>query len=227
MDIISNIKMNDNIVDHNLYILDPLSCIVKLAILSKKPIGTKIFVHNNIIYIQEVGLFQGFCRAFINVTNKTDLKYLYNPIYYACETFMSEEFIKTHIGISKLFISAREGLKCLTETYKNCSIIQLCLFYYIQIMSNYIDKHYNKNLFMDDIMTIYYETDKIKKLNNNWTDKNIKVILDIIDYLEQNNQEETINNVETLETIIKQHDKNYSKIISDNNHAKIISDNNV
>jgi hypothetical protein len=35
------------------YILDPFSVIVKLAILSKKPIGTKILIQTNCFYFQE------------------------------------------------------------------------------------------------------------------------------------------------------------------------------
>ena len=64
-------------VDLQLYILDPLSVIIKLAILSKKVVGTKICITTNIIYLQDPGPFQAFCR-FIFSSNKTDLQYLYN-----------------------------------------------------------------------------------------------------------------------------------------------------
>ena len=54
-----NTNVNTNINENNnkKYILDPLSVIIKLVILSKKDIGTKISVSNNVIYIQEVGIF--------------------------------------------------------------------------------------------------------------------------------------------------------------------------
>ena len=32
------------------FLLDPLSVIIKLAILSNKPVGTKILIKNNILY---------------------------------------------------------------------------------------------------------------------------------------------------------------------------------
>ena len=51
------------------YMLDPLSVIIKLAILSNKPIGTKILIQDNVIYFQEPGVFQAFCR-YVLKTNK-------------------------------------------------------------------------------------------------------------------------------------------------------------
>ena len=71
---------DDNLnINIKLFLLDPLSVIIKLAILSNKPIGTKLLIHNNIIYFQEPGPFQVLCRV-IYKSNKTDLQYMYNPI---------------------------------------------------------------------------------------------------------------------------------------------------
>ena len=58
MDVIPDNKL----VDIQLYVLDPLSVIIKLAILSNKPIGTKLHIDKNIIQLQEPGPFQSFCR---------------------------------------------------------------------------------------------------------------------------------------------------------------------
>ncbi len=75
---------NDNVKS---YILDPLSVIIKLAIISNKPVGTKIMIQNNVIFLQEPGIFQAFCRYVLN-TNKSDLPYMYNPIHAACQFFL-------------------------------------------------------------------------------------------------------------------------------------------
>jgi hypothetical protein len=82
----SDIKISN----HEDFILDPLSVIVKLAIISNKPVGTKIFISNNIIYLQEPGPFQGLCRYIFN-TNKSSIHFLYNPIQIACEQYMTKE----------------------------------------------------------------------------------------------------------------------------------------
>lgn len=74
---------------HNVrnYLLDPLSVIVKLAILAHKPVGTKICIYNNVLSLQDPGPFQGLCRM-IYSANKSDLHYIYNPIHIACESFL-------------------------------------------------------------------------------------------------------------------------------------------
>ena len=84
----NNTKIN---VKH--FLLDPLSVIIKLAIIGNKPVGTKILIQNNIIYLQEPGMFQSMSRIFYN-TNKSDLQYMYNPIQIACNKFLSNENIK-------------------------------------------------------------------------------------------------------------------------------------
>jgi hypothetical protein len=81
------------VVNIKTFILDPLSVIVKLAIIGNKPIGTKILIQNNVISFQEPGYFQGISRIFYK-SNKTDIQYLYNPIYIACSTFLSSEYLK-------------------------------------------------------------------------------------------------------------------------------------
>ena len=87
MNIVSSIKDDNSNINIKLFILDPLSVIVKLAILSNKPIGTKLLIQNNVVYFQEPGPFQAFCRIFYK-SNKTDLQYMYNPINIACLHFL-------------------------------------------------------------------------------------------------------------------------------------------
>ena len=45
----STLPENNNKINIKLFILDPLSMIIKLAIIGNKPIGTKILIQNNII----------------------------------------------------------------------------------------------------------------------------------------------------------------------------------
>jgi hypothetical protein len=79
---------NTNINVRN-QLLDPLSTIVKLAILGHKPPQTKVCIYNNVLYFQEPGPFQAFCRM-IYSSNKTDLHYMYNPIQMACAHFLAK-----------------------------------------------------------------------------------------------------------------------------------------
>lgn len=196
-------------INIRLFLLDPLSVIIKLAILSNKPIGTKILIQNNVIYFQEPGLFQALTRMFYN-TNKTDLQYMYNPIQQACTTFLSKESIQKTPRLKNLFICAQNGLKVLIETYKKCSIISLCLNYYYAIITNHIEQRYNETIFYKDTLTSLYSKELLETLNEQWTQEKIKVVLDLITFLTNDTTAST--NVKSLETIMETNDINTQKI---------------
>ncbi len=192
-------------------ILDPLTVIVKLAILSNKPIGTKLLIQNNIIYFQEPGPFQSITRMMYK-SNKTDLQYIYNPINIACLSFLSKPFVDKTSRIKNLFLCAQNGLKKLMETYKSCSIITITLNYYYSLLTNHIAQTYNESMFVKDNLTCYYNQLINDSFNKQWTDEKIKVVLDIIIFLGKN---ENPNNVKSLETIMEDIDKNSQNIIGD------------
>ena len=193
------------------FILDPLSVIVKLAIIGNKPVGTKILIQNNIISFQEPGYFQGISRIFYK-SNKTDIQYLYNPIYIACTTFLTGEHLTNNNGrIKTLFNCAQKGIKKLMETYKNCSIINLVLTYYYTIITYFIENQPVTNIFQKDGMSILYTDELTKTLNNQWVKEKVKIILDLISFL--NNDIMAVENVKSLENIISSIDKTSQDII--------------
>lgn len=210
---VSSISIPDDNTKINvkLFILDPLSVIVKLAILSNKPVGTKLLIQNNVMYIQELGPFQSICRM-IYKSNKTDLQYMYNPINLACLHFLSKSLIEKTPRIKNLFLCAQNGIRKLIETYKTCSIITITLNYYHALLTNHIQQTYNETMFIKDGFTSYYTSDICTALNNQWTDEKIKVILDLISFLLKYNDP---NNVKSLETIMNSIDENTQSIISD------------
>ena len=200
MDVIPDNKL----VDIQLYVLDPLSVIIKLAILSNKPIGTKLHIDKNIIQLQEPGPFQSFCR-YIFKSNKTDIQYLYNPIELACQYYLTEKFITGKPKIKELFICAQTGLTNLIETYKNCSVMRICLSYYLSLISNYLEDKKNDKLFRKDNVTAFYTHDILNKLHKIWTSDKIKIVLNITTYLLTNEHADT--DVNSLETIMNGIDK--------------------
>lgn len=207
----SSIPDNDINTNYKLYLLDPLSVIIKLAILGNKPIGTKLLIQNNVVYFQEPGFFQSITRFYYS-TNKTDLQYMYNPIYIACVTFLSKESVTKTPRLKNLFINALAGIKNLIETYKSCSILTLCLNYYYTLIKNYIENTQNDYLFYKDGLTSLYTKELTDSLNNQWSQEKIKVILDLISFL--TNDEMAANNVKSLETIMENNDKNSLKILN-------------
>lgn len=196
-DINTNLKISP-------YILDPLSVIIKLSILSKKNIGCKICITNNILYIQEVGIFQSLVRRVFNNT-KNDIQYLYNPIELACNNFLNVEFAKNNPKIKKLFISAQKGIDNLIETYKNHTIITHTLFMYYNIISNYLGKNYNDKLFIPDNLSNIYTKKFLDNLNSMWNINRIKIVLDIIDFIDHDKASES--SIKCLEEFMASIDK--------------------
>jgi len=196
----NNILPDNRPIDQHLFILDPLSVIIKLAILSNKPIGTKICISRNIIYLQNPGIFQGLCR-YILKTNKTDLQYMYNPIEIACQYYLSETSIENNPGLKDLFKCAQNGILKLIETYKQCSIMRLCLNYYYSLISNHLEETCIENLFRKDNMTPLYTTDLVDELHLLWTQERIKIILNLTTYLISSDSADA--DVKSMETIME------------------------
>jgi hypothetical protein len=201
---------NNSSINTKLFILDPLTVIIKLAILSNKPVGTKICIQNNVLYFQEPGPFQAICRYIYN-TNKTDLQYMYNPIQIACQHFLTKEYVQKTPRMKILFKCAQRGLEKLLETYKNCPIIRLCINYYYTLIANYVDDIYNDKLFHKDGMTPLYGQEIVTALNTQWTQEKIKVILNLIEFLNGDTMAE--DNVKSVENIVNNIDKSSQKIL--------------
>jgi hypothetical protein len=210
MDWFSKSLPDNKTVDLQLYILDPLSTIIKLAILSNKPISTKICIDKNVVFIQEPGPFQAFCRYVFN-NNKTDIQYIYNPIEIACQTYLTTQSIQQNPKIKELFKCAQNGLVKLMETYKNCSVMRICLNYYYSLISNHLDEKHDKTLFRKDHLSTMYSGELIEKLSKLWTQDKIKIVLNLTSYLSCNQNAET--DVKSLETIMDGIDKLVREII--------------
>lgn len=198
----------EDIITNAKYILDPLSVIIKLAILSKKQIGTKISVYNNILFIQEIGIFQSLVR-YVFKANKIDIQYLYNPIEIACSYFLNESYLKNNQNIKNLFMDAQKGLKSLIETYKNYTIITHTLYMYYNIIANYLGERYNKNLFIKDNISDVYNNELKNKLNSLWNNDRIKIILNLIEYVNKGDE----NSIKCLEEFMFIIDEEVKKIL--------------
>jgi hypothetical protein len=207
----NEIPDNNKNINYKLFILDPLSVIIKLAIFSNKSVGTKFRIQDNVIYIQEPGYFQSICRIYYNV-NKTEIQYLYNPIYFACQHFLSPKFTDKTPNIRKLFGSAIQGLIKLKETYKSCHIVVLCLNYYISLIENLLEENMVDNLFKKDTMTSLYDENTLQTLNCFWTTDRIKIVLDIVEFLCKDYS--ASNNVQSLEIFINNIDLEIAKLLS-------------
>lgn len=196
-------------IENDKFILDPLSVIIKLAILSKKEVGSKISIYNNILYIQDLGVFQPLIR-YIFKNNKIDIPYIYNPIYYACNHFLSESIIKSNPNIKKIFINAQKGLELLIATYKEHTIITHTLNYYNYIIESHLSGKVDDKLFVKDSYSEFYNSSILKSLNSIWNNEKIKIVLNLIEFI--NNEKESNKNVKCLEEFMTLIDENVKNI---------------
>ena len=155
------------------FILDPLSTIIKLAILGKKSVGCKISIKNNQIYIQESGVFQGFTRYYMGNT-KNDIHYLSIPIEIASKRYLTIEKINEIPNIITIFKCAQQGLTNLMETYFEFPIVVHCLKYYYSI----IDTHLHLISCTESLSSKKYNSpENVYKISSSVKKKKDKIIL--------------------------------------------------
>ena len=168
-------------------VLDPLTCIIRCAILSFKPHGTKISIQNNKINYHDPTFLQGTIR-WSQGDKREDLHNIYNPILKSTEWYSKE-----NPDIHNIFRLAKKGLEKLKNSYDNSSIISHSLELYINIL----------NLFLNGQNHCMKELYNSKNTNSN---KQNKV------YGMTNNDEKSINDsVSSNETEYKNNEKYKNK----------------
>ena len=171
----------------NYYIIEPLTCIIRLGILSYKEIGTKISISNHKISYHEPSVFQGSIRWSLG-DNRKDLAYLYIPIKQAIQLY----------GNSKnmiLFTKAIQGLQKLKKSYNlNKNIVCLSLDLYINTLQLCVE---NKEIEFED-------SDDQILLENIWDSLNIELIIQLFNQCENDidNCQDYIQAIEKILTII-------------------------
>lgn len=147
-------------------ILDPLSCLIRLAVLSFKPIGTKVSVYENRISYNEPCILQGPLRWSYG-DKRGDLHNLYNPIKKSLIWYdKSDEKIA---GIVKYSIT---GINNLKKSYDPNSIITHSLDHYIDILNK--DNTETKDESKDNYNILY------QNLKTLWTDREILIIYNLL-----------------------------------------------
>ena len=117
----------------NNIIIDPLSCLIKLSLLSFQDKGTKISIDKNALHFNEPNLLQGTLRYYYGY-GREDLHNLYNPIQKSLDWYWVQE--NKEIGF--LFNLAILGLKRLKNAYSpNCTIHHTIDYYISLLQKNY------------------------------------------------------------------------------------------
>ncbi len=117
-------------------ILDPMSTIIRLAILSYKAEGTKLSIHDNSLYFQAPNYFQAPLRWGYS-DDREDLHNLHNPIAKSLDWYdLKLEYV------AKIFELAKQGLESIKDCYKGTTESNLVchsLNYYAKMIDLQLD----------------------------------------------------------------------------------------
>ena len=129
-----NFFKNENNLSQ-LQLLEPLSVIINLAIVSFKEEKTKIAVNNNTMFIQRPTFYQGIVR-YLYGNNREDVCFLLKPIMRSLELYDPSDDDK----IEYIFRKACKGLSKLKKCYNNnSSTVCHSLDLYISIINAHLD----------------------------------------------------------------------------------------
>ena len=159
-------------------VLEPLQAIVQLAILSLCPIGTKLTIQENILYLQLPNVIQPISRWY-NADKKDDLLFLFQVIRRFIKWYNPRNNTSSPISIElyRLIVGmAVQGLDKLIKTYNSvdCNTITQVVNMYKNLLQTHdnqdIDKLFSDNgLNMDEvfqrIISLYNEM-TINIINN-------------------------------------------------------------
>lgn len=170
--------------------LDPLTTLIKLAILPYKPTGTKLSISNNYIHFSENNILQFAIRTYLG-DSYNDLRDLRKSLHKAVEWYHNEPKMKY------LFKNAILGLTKLKQTYGDTGKAD-AVQSYIDILSGY--KAFEKETENTEQMKIH---DILKMV---WTDDDKEIIARFfskLNNLEENNyikinEADIINSLESV-----------------------------
>jgi len=215
MDIIKNILDAISLYKTNFpleerQILDPLTTMIKLALLGFKPDGTKLAIDSNRIYFQEPTIFQGFWRwAYGN--KRYELHHLLNPILKAVKRYDIN-----NPSIKIIFQGAVIGLDKLKSSYNNASnVVNHSLDLYMSIINNVIVPDTNRsNTVFHSVQEDEETTRQISIFQNLWAEDEIVLVANMITQI-QNSKKDAKTYIDAVNTILIMKEDRANELISE------------
>ena len=201
---------NNNDKNNDSQVLDPLSCLIRLALLNYKPKGTKLSFNNNKIIFQEPDMFQS-ARRWSQGDNRQHIHNLYNPIFKVSSWYDTKRDDLVYI-----LKTGKKGLENLLSCYnkEESNIITHSINYYIETIDNIL-----KDEIKPEDLSATTDVYSLK-LRDLWNDREINIVyLILLDIEERFNTEKApINDIDSLmlsiEEILKGKDKVVNKIVN-------------
>jgi hypothetical protein len=217
MDIIKNIydaisAYKNNYPLQERQILDPLTTMIKLALLGFKQDGTKLAIDANRIYFQEPTLFQGFWRwAYGN--KRYELHHLLNPILKAVKRY------DINIpSIKMIFQCSVIGLDKLKSSYNNASnVVNHSLDLYMSIINNVIvpdSVRNSNNAIFHSVQEDEENNKQISIFQNLWADEEIILVANMLNQI-QHCKKDAKTYIDAVNTILVMKEDRANELISE------------
>ena len=199
-------------------ILEPLTTIIKLAIISFKPVGTKIAIDSNKIYIQSPNYAQSISRWWYG-NNREELHYILKPILRAIDNYEPSK----NVELKNIYEFSVKGLKLLKNSYDNTnSVLCHALDLYISLLENKLNEHnlqIESKRFMTNIknnlnLSQNTKVNLDKLFIKIWNEDDITLISNMLN-LASNNKSEEKNYLKSIESILDSKEKITNQIIKD------------
>lgn len=189
-------------------LLDPMSTLIKLSLVSFCDKGTKVSIYENSIELQKPGLLQGAIR-WSQGDKRTDLHNLYAPIRKALEWYNP----KDDKALAYIYELAKEGLRSLKEAYSelgNSNLVSHTISYYITIIDNKL-KGVENTINPEAILaeSVYREESGINRLQTIWTSNEVKIVYhSLLQVIEAKNKNKDLDNyINSIISILEGKDK--------------------
>jgi len=150
--------INSFLIKKNKNILDPMSCIITLSLLSFYEDNCKLTIRNNFVDIQRPFIYQGLLRWYAN-DKRNDICLLCHPIEKALEWYDIEEY-----HLKDILNESLNGLKKLKKCYTEYSMDDISIIHSILYYESIILKKINN----EDISNLNNKSDKFKIFKNLW-----------------------------------------------------------
>jgi len=175
-------------------ILEPLSCVLKLALLQYKPVGTKISVINNAIQFNEPSFLQGLTRS-LGGDSRQDLHNICHPIIKCLEWYPLSDH-------TLIYDECLKGLKVFKQSYEEHSLINHTIDHYIGLVTGKEHEPIEDN-------------NVISGLKDIWSQKEVEIIKSLIENInESEDKEESISVLEQMLIVKEKKVNTYIQTIS-------------
>lgn len=211
-------------LDEKSYIIDPLTCVCKLALLYFLPPKTRLAISNYVLHIQFNSCYQWLERM-KNGDSRIDLSNLNGPLFRA-----SQWYIVNGEESADMSDSTRNAMRCImqfcikgltkmqTHTYKDDMSMTLILQYLINMLrdgledvwdeSRYITKSDGDKTLSDTIKGNFDDTfiksaaEMLTNADNNTDEDDISPIITCLHNLLINRDTKFVNTMRTINTVI-------------------------